>query len=102
MLQLEDELRREGNARALFSRTLVGLHDPSDHDHDTLVTLDDRERRLLNTIIQREGEREPVERYLDQKRDHRRAWHETLWGRTGIIGGLIVVALDLWRAATGH
>lgn len=89
---------REVRASEIFRRLIVGLGDTTEHDHDTLVLMNDEERNLLRRGLTRFE----VAEQRQQIAAERKAWHQTLWGRAAAFAGVLAVGLDFYRATTGH
>lgn len=92
MADLELVLRQEIHSRKLFQRLMVGLGDTTDHDHDCVLMMDDRERGVLRRALSKLEQDEVVSSYFQDRRVRRRAWYQTVSGAIIGFGGLIIAA----------
>ena len=98
MARLAEELRK-------LQQLIVRLDDTRPHDRDTLVLFNDEERALLKKGLDAMPRLEWEQAQQTNRSDMRKAWHQTLWGRAGVVIGALVSLADVYqtiRSAAGR
>lgn len=90
LAELERVIRQEIDSRKLFQRLMVNIGDTTDHDHDCVLMLDDRERGVLRRALDRLDQDEVISAYFADRREQQRRWYQTVSGAIIGFGGLLV------------
>lgn len=84
---------------------VVSIDDEGHHDRDLLVSMGDEQRAALRSLILREqlhmGQVGDRRRRFDDEQPVR-AWHETVWGRAGIVAAWLVVGMQVYSTFLHH
>lgn len=76
---------------------VVDLRAAADLGRDTFVLFSYSERETMDYLI-REAQGRRAVTIMNVRQ---RAWHETLWGRGGVLAAWVLAGIELYRVSTG-